>query len=97
MKADKGKFISIGGARKSTGRNVNLRGWVYRIRQGKGIVFLVLRDSTGIMQCVIKEAVKCGFQDYKGRSDKFHKNGRGVQQQNAGFYLKIGQQGCHGI
>ena len=31
---------------------VELRGWVYRIRKMKGKIFVVLRDSTGIMQCV---------------------------------------------
>lgn len=54
--------ISIEEARKNTGKGVNLRGWVYRIRESKGIIFLVLRDSTGIMQCIIKEDAP-GFQD----------------------------------
>jgi asparaginyl-tRNA synthetase len=33
---------------------VSLRGWVYRVRTFNDKVFVVLRDSTGIVQCVIK-------------------------------------------
>jgi asparaginyl-tRNA synthetase len=42
---------------RHAGKTVDLRGWVHRIRSGKGIVFIVLRDSTGIVQCVVKEGV----------------------------------------
>ncbi len=35
------------------GEEVSLRGWVYRIRSTKTKVFLVLRDRTGILQCVV--------------------------------------------
>jgi len=44
------------------GKKVRLRGWIYRTRSGKGISFVVLRDSTGIVQCVVKEGVP-GFKD----------------------------------
>lgn len=59
---DKGKFMKIEQAGKNAGKRVSLRGWVYRIRKSKGIIFLVMRDSTGIMQCIIKEGVP-GFGD----------------------------------
>ena len=36
------------------GKKVSLRGWVYRHRAGKGVVFIVLRDSTGTVQCTVK-------------------------------------------
>ncbi len=36
------------------GKQVNVRGWVYRKRTGKKVVFVVLRDATGIIQCTIK-------------------------------------------
>ena len=36
------------------GEDVELKGWVYRTRGSNKIWFLVLRDSTGIVQCVIK-------------------------------------------
>lgn len=37
----------------SEGQKVNLKGWVANKREGKGIVFVVLRDGTGYCQCVI--------------------------------------------
>ncbi len=37
------------------GEDVMLKGWAYEIRKLSGMVFVLLRDSTGIVQCVIKE------------------------------------------
>lgn len=37
------------------GRKIGLRGWIYRTRSSGGIVFAVLRDSTGIMQVTVKK------------------------------------------
>lgn len=34
------------------GKNVTVRGWVYRARTSKKLAFIVLRDSTDIIQCV---------------------------------------------
>ncbi len=42
---------------KYVGKEVSLRGWVYRIRKQKKMVFVVLRDVTGIIQTVIKKDV----------------------------------------
>ena len=36
------------------GQEVELKGWIHRTRGSNKIRFLVLRDSTGIIQCVIK-------------------------------------------
>jgi asparaginyl-tRNA synthetase len=36
-------------------KKVAIRGWVYRKREGKGTIFLVLRDSTGVIQCTVKK------------------------------------------
>lgn len=36
-------------------QKVTVRGWVYRKREGKQMIFLLLRDSTGIIQCPIKK------------------------------------------
>jgi asparaginyl-tRNA synthetase len=37
-------------------QEVAVRGWVYRKREGKELVFLVVRDSTGFIQCTVKKA-----------------------------------------
>jgi asparaginyl-tRNA synthetase len=39
-----------------TDMQVSVRGWVYRKRQGKELIFLVVRDSTGVIQCTVKKA-----------------------------------------
>jgi len=36
-------------------KKVAVRGWVYRKREGKELVFLLVRDSTGFIQCTIKK------------------------------------------
>lgn len=43
---------------KHDGKNVTVRGWVYRKREGKELIFLVLRDSTGVVQCTVKKSSK---------------------------------------
>ena len=35
-------------------KRVVIRGWVYRKREGKQTIFLVVRDSTGVIQCTVK-------------------------------------------
>ncbi|MDE1768795.1 MAG: asparagine--tRNA ligase, partial [Candidatus Micrarchaeota archaeon] len=47
--------ISIAKAQKAIGRKVSLNGWVYRKRESGGIVFIVARDSSGILQIAIKK------------------------------------------
>lgn len=34
---------------------VKARGWIYRKREGKQTIFLLLRDSTGVIQCTVKK------------------------------------------
>src|SRR3989338_1378592 len=41
--------------KKLEGRSVSIRGWVYRIRDQKEMVFIILRDSSDIIQCVVKK------------------------------------------
>ena len=49
------KFISIKEAMdKGTGK-VSVRGWIHRERGSNKVKFVVLRDSTNIIQCVIKK------------------------------------------
>nr|KXH77959.1 MAG: hypothetical protein AM324_11495 [Candidatus Thorarchaeota archaeon SMTZ1-83] len=42
---------------KHEGKRVHLRGWVHRIRKQKKMVFVILRDPSGIVQTVIKKDV----------------------------------------
>ncbi|MGH9611425.1 MAG: OB-fold nucleic acid binding domain-containing protein, partial [Bryobacteraceae bacterium] len=44
--------IAIGEARQHEGEVVRLRGWLYNLRKSGKIVFPILRDGTGLMQCV---------------------------------------------
>lgn len=37
-------------------KSVSVRGWVYRKREGKALIFLLLRDSTGFIQCTIEKS-----------------------------------------
>jgi asparaginyl-tRNA synthetase len=36
-------------------KRVQVRGWVYRKREGKEMIFLLIRDSTGYIQCTVKK------------------------------------------
>jgi len=38
-----------------TDKKVTVRGWVYRKREGKELIFLLIRDSTGVIQCTVKK------------------------------------------
>ncbi len=40
---------------EKVGRTVKLRGWIHRIRWSKNITFIVLRDSSGTIQCTVKK------------------------------------------
>jgi asparaginyl-tRNA synthetase len=46
-------YITIEEAVKKGSGKVNLRGWVYRERKSNKFIFIVLRDETDIIQCVI--------------------------------------------
>jgi len=37
------------------GEPVTIKGWVYRKRESKDVIFLVIRDATGIIQCTVKK------------------------------------------
>jgi asparaginyl-tRNA synthetase len=40
---------------KFENKKAAVRGWVYRKREGKQTVFLVMRDATGVIQCPVKK------------------------------------------
>ncbi len=43
---------------KYIGKKVEIRGWIYRIREQKNKTFIIVRDSTEIIQCVSEKPVK---------------------------------------
>jgi len=59
------KFMTVREALAQGKGKVQLRGWAHRVRTFNDKVFVVLRDQTGLLQCVIKpDAVKeAAFKD----------------------------------
>jgi len=50
--------ITIADAASHTGETVRIAGWLYNLRKSGKIVFPILRDGTGLMQCVaVKNAL----------------------------------------
>ncbi len=54
----------ISGIGEFTGQEVLLKGWVYNMRSSGKILFLQMRDGTGIIQCIIEKAV-VGDEDFE--------------------------------
>jgi asparaginyl-tRNA synthetase len=46
---------TINRLREHVGRTVRLRGWVYKSRASGKIAFIILRDGTGLCQCVLEK------------------------------------------
>jgi asparaginyl-tRNA synthetase len=61
------KNILVKNVKNSENKNVTLNGWVYNTRSSGKIGFLMLRDGTGIIQCiVVKNEVKSHvFEQFK--------------------------------
>src|SRR5581483_5600161 len=53
--------MKIGEARTHEGENVEIRGWLYNLRKSGKIVFPIVRDGSGLMQCV---AVKSNLPEH---------------------------------
>jgi asparaginyl-tRNA synthetase len=51
----KENFISIQEAIEKKKGEVAIRGWVYRERGSNAMKFIVLRDSSNIIQCVLEK------------------------------------------
>ncbi len=47
------KTVPVAKAKASAGKAVTIRGWIYRKRSSGGKIFALVRDRTGIIQCVI--------------------------------------------
>jgi asparaginyl-tRNA synthetase len=50
-------IISIKEAMKKGTGKVAIRGWVYRKRDSKDTMFIVMRDASGIVQCIVKKGI----------------------------------------
>lgn len=57
-KGEEAKPIKILKTTENRDRRVTVKGWVHRLRrQGKGLMFITLRDGTGFLQCVLTDAL----------------------------------------
>ena len=45
------------------GREVTVNGWVDRVRDNGGVLFLLVRDRAGIVQCTFDKSVNAGLFD----------------------------------
>ena len=45
--------VTVSELAQHVGQDVELKGWVYNTRSVGKIWFLILRDGTGILQCVV--------------------------------------------
>lgn len=61
------KFISIQEALNKGKGKVSIRGWAYRARGSNKLKFIVLRDSSNVIQCVLKK------EDFEKRWDEIDK------------------------
>src|SRR6478672_7979862 len=48
--------ISIADASRHAGETVEIAGWLYNLRKSGKIVFPIVRDGSGLMQCVAVKA-----------------------------------------
>lgn len=48
-------FVSIENLSNHEGEQVTLKGWLYNKRGSKGLFFVVLRDGSGLAQCVVSQ------------------------------------------
>jgi asparaginyl-tRNA synthetase len=48
-------FAEVGSLKDHVGEEVTVRGWLYNKRKGGSIRFLLVRDGTGIVQCIMSK------------------------------------------
>jgi len=67
-----GDFVQIKSilAGSQNNKKVKVRGWVYRSRTSGGLAFIVVRDSTGVLQCAVKKDA-VGEESFKAASEAY--------------------------
>lgn len=65
-------YVKIGSILDGAQNNskVKIRGWVHRSRTSGGLAFVVIRDSTGVIQCAVKKDA-VGEQAFKEASEAY--------------------------
>ena len=53
--------VAIRDLKSRAGQSVRLRGWLHGKRAGGKVVFLLVRDGTGLCQCVVEGAMADAF------------------------------------
>ena len=61
----KNTTINISDVSSFEGKSVEIKGWIANKRSAKGLIFVVLRDGSGFMQCVINEEKVGVFEEAK--------------------------------
>lgn len=51
------KRIMINKLNEYMNKEVNIKGWIHRIRELKSVTFLIIRDSSGLVQCVLENNI----------------------------------------
>ncbi len=59
------KYISISQLSNYKDQSVELKGWVYNTRSMGSIAFLILRDGSGMVQCVIRKNTPCVWERFQ--------------------------------
>jgi asparaginyl-tRNA synthetase len=50
-------ILSITEAQENTNKEIKIRGWVHRERGSNKIKFIILRDNSGLMQCILERSI----------------------------------------
>ncbi len=50
------QLAEIAGIGEFVGREVQVQGWVYNMRSSGKILFIIVRDGTGIIQCIVEKS-----------------------------------------
>ena len=67
------KMVTIDSLDKYVDKDVEIKGWVYNRRSVGKIWFLILRDGTGLLQCVVVNG-ECDKDTFNHWADKSNKS-----------------------